>query len=84
MRPGVPIGAQIDLRVIPFDRLRAAGVLDVLLSGPPPLLLPCERWLREVFARERIVVRNWGRVPGPGVGVPLTFVVMPPPPLGGP
>jgi hypothetical protein len=77
LRLDQPIELQLAAARLPLEQLRAAGAVDVLLTGPPQLLIPCEMWLRRIFAEQRIAVRAWGRVRAPGGSVRVSFVLMP-------
>jgi hypothetical protein len=72
---GGAVQVRVDPRLLPLGRLRAGGLIDVRLEGPPDQLAAFEGELRAILGRERIAIQGWARVPTTGSRVRAVFTI---------
>jgi hypothetical protein len=73
-------GAQvrIDPRLLPLEKLRGGGTVQVILFGPPAALPSYAAALYALFTWQHIAVRGWTYVPTGGPAVRARLVIWPP------
>jgi hypothetical protein len=72
------VQVRIDPQLLPLDKLRGAGGVQVILFGPPAALPSYAAALYAIFNWQHIVVRGWTYVPSAGQTVRARLVIWPP------
>lgn len=75
---GGAVEVRIDPRRLPLDRLRAAGFVEIELTGPAAGLARFDAELRGVLSREGLTVQGWTRTATDTRVVRARFTLWPP------
>lgn len=74
---GGMVRVQVNPALLPLARLRAAGLVDVRVEGPPEVLFDVEAQLQAIFNAEGVAVRGYTRAAVSGSTVRAIFTLFP-------